>query len=195
LVIVLKKYKLNQILKAKKVVGKTLYLRNVTEDDAGFIFALRTDPGKNQYLSPTTGTVDDQRQWIRHYQLQPDQAYFIICDHDDKKLGCLRIYDPIDNSYCWGSWLMIQGQDVLVAMESILLLYAYGKFLGFSDARIDVRKENESVWRFHEQFSSAVLISEDSLNRYYIVSEDRIHVLLLKYKHFLTHPLLVEPLL
>ena len=104
------------------------------------------------------------------------------------------MYDPIDGSYCWGSWLMINGLGPLVAIESALLIYAYGKNLGFSEARICIRQENEYAWKFHEKFSSATLVKQDDIRRYYVVNEDKIDKLLAKYSNFLSSPLSIETL-
>jgi RimJ/RimL family protein N-acetyltransferase len=185
---------MKSIIKAKRVFGKNLYLRDITEDDAKFVFDLRTNPEKNRYLSATSGRLEDQVNWIINYKSKNDQAYFIVCDKDGNKLGCIRMYDPIDDSYCWGSWLMINGLGPLVAIESALLIYAYGKNLGFNEARIDVRQANEYVWKFHEKFSSAALVKQDDVDRYYVVSKDKIDRLLAKYSDFLSNPLLVESL-
>lgn len=183
---------MKSILKAKRVCGNNLYLRDITEDDAKFVFDLRTNPEKNRYLSETSARLEDQVNWIVNYKSKYDQAYFIVCDKENNKLGCLRMYDPIDDSYCWGSWLMIKGLGPLVAIESALLIYAYGKNLGFNEARIDIRQANEYVWKFHEKFSSATLVKQDDVNRYYSVSEDKIDKLLIKYSDLLTSPLLIE---
>ena len=182
------------ITKAKRVVGKNLYLRDICEDDAQFVFDLRTDPVKSRHLSATSGRVEDQVNWICSYKDKKDQAYFIVCDKESKRLGCIRMYDPIDNSYCWGSWLMLDGLGPLVAIESALLVYSYGVFLDFTEARIDVRQRNESVWKFHEKFSGAELINEDDLDRFYIVKAEKISRMLAKYGEFLTSPLVVERL-
>jgi hypothetical protein len=102
------------------------------------------------------------------------------------------MYDPIDDNYCWGSWLMIKGLGPLVAIETVLLIYAYGKNLGFSHARIDVRNGNEYVWKFHEKFSYAALVKQDNIRRYYVVSEDKIDKILGMYSNFLSSPLSIE---
>ena len=182
------------ITKAKRVVGKNLYLRDISEDDAQFVFDLRTDPVKSRHLSATSGRVEDQVNWIRSYKDKKDQAYFIVCDKENNKLGCIRMYDPIGNSYCWGSWLMLDGLGPLVAIESALLVYSYGVSLGFTEARIDVRQRNESVWKFHEKFAGAELIKEDDLDRFYVVKAEKISRMLAKYGEFLTSPLVVEQL-
>lgn len=180
------------ITKAKRVVGKNLYLRDICEDDAQFVFDLRTDPVKSRYLSATSGRVEDQVNWIRSYKDKRDHAYFIVCDKESNRLGCIRMYDPIENSYCWGSWLMLDGLGPLVAIESALLVYSYGSYLGFTEARIDVRQRNDSVWKFHEKFAGAELIKQDDLDRFYVVKAKKISRMLEKYSEFLTSPLAVE---
>jgi RimJ/RimL family protein N-acetyltransferase len=185
---------MKSVFVAKRVYGKNLYLRDITEDDAEFVFDLRTNPEKNRYLSATSDRIEDQLNWIVNYKSKDDQAYFIVCDRYDNKLGCIRMYDPIDDSYCWGSWLMVNGLGPLVAIETVLLIYAYGKNLGFCEARIDVRQANEYVWKFHEKFSSATLVMQDDIDRYYVVSEDKIAKLLAKYSNFLSSPLKIETL-
>lgn len=183
---------MSAILKAKRVYGRSLYLRDITEDDAQFVFDLRTNREKSRYLSAISGRLEDQVQWIINYKSKRDQAYFIVCDKEGGKMGCIRMYDPIDESYCWGGWLIIDGLGPLVAIESALLIYAYGKHLGFSEARIDVRRANEYVWKFHENFSSATLVKQDDIDRYYVVSKNKIDTLLQKYRAFLSSPFLVE---
>lgn len=180
------------IRKARAVAGANLVLRDIEEQDAQFVFDLRTDPVKSRHLSATSGRVEDQVEWIRGYRDKTDQAYFIVCDKDGNRLGCIRMYDPVDHRYSWGSWLMVNGLSPLVSMESALLIYAYGRWLGFDEARIDVRQDNQSVWRFHEKFSRAELVSETEIERVYVVGKDGIAAMLRKYANLLTDPLKVE---
>ncbi len=183
---------MTSLSRAKRVVGKNIVLREVTEGDAEFIFDLRTDPHKSLYLSPTNGEVEDQVDWIRNYKRKNDQVYFVLVDQNEKRLGCVRLYDPRGDTYCWGSWLMASGLGPLVAIESALLVYAFGLLLGFKDVRLEVRRENESVWKFHEKFAGAQLISETDLDRCYLVKFDQVNELLKKYGNFLTSPLQVD---
>ncbi|MGB8725240.1 MAG: GNAT family N-acetyltransferase [Terriglobales bacterium] len=179
------------IKKAKSVVGKSLVLRDIEEEDAEFVVNLRGDPVKGRYLSAISGKLEDQVNWIRGYKGKNDQAYFIVCDRDRNRLGCIRMYDAIEDSYWWGSWLMITGLAPLVAIETALLVYAYGKSLGFDQARIKVRRDNKFVWGFHEKFSSAELVSETELDRVYVVRSESIDKMLAKYSNLLTTPLKV----
>ena len=124
--------------KPRMVHGATIVLRDIEEGDAQFVVDLRTDPLKSRYISATSSDVQAQIDWIRSYQSKTDQAYFIACDRDGGRLGCVRLYDPIGSSFSWGSWLMLSGLSPFIAMESALLVYAYARHLGFDEARLEI---------------------------------------------------------
>lgn len=178
--------------KARQVRGANIVLRDVTENDAGFILSLRSDQEKGRFLSPTSPRIQDQIEWLREYATSADQAYFVISDRSDNPLGCVRLYDPVGSSYCWGSWLMIKGLAPLVAIESAVLVYAYGKHLGFDHARLDVRRENTGVWKFHEKFFGADRIRETVTDYFYVMRGEKISIALTKYAHLIGSPLLVS---
>lgn len=179
------------IKKAKIVVGRNLSLRNVLLDDAEFILSLRLDPEKSRHLSATSVELDDQVSWLRNYRLSDDQAYFIVCDKEGRRLGCLRIYDPVGDSYCWGSWLMVRGLGPLLSIETVLLVYAYAMHLGFRNARITVMKGNTYVWRFHEKIFGARKVDESDEEYFYEVDEKQITESLRKYARLIPMPLQV----
>ena len=180
------------IKKARSVQGLHLVLQDASVEDAAFILNLRMDPIKSQYMSATSAKLEDQIDWLKSYQRSRDQAYFTIRDKSMNRLGCIRMYDPVEDSYCWGSWLMINGLPPMVAIEAALLVYAYGKYLGFKEARIGVRKESKPVWSFHEKFFSAERVNETELDYLYAVRKSSIESILKKYAHLLTNPLEVE---
>ena len=180
------------IKKPNRVYGANIFLRDIDEQDADFVLGLRKDPVKSKYLSAISGSLEDQVNWIREYKNKRDQAYFIVCDKLGNKLGCIRMYEPMANSYCWGSWLMISGLSVYVSIESALLIFSYGKYLGFDEARINVRQDNEFVWKFHEKFCSAELVGHTELDRFYIVHKDSIDKMLIRHSNLITSPLYVE---
>ena len=182
------------IQKAALVRGRNLLLRNVTIEDADFVLGLRLDPRKSAHLSATSGDLQDQISWLRNYATSNDQAYFIVCDQDGKRLGCLRIYDPEGSSYCWGSWLMVDGLAPQVPLEAVLLVYAYCKQLGFKSARINVRKGNTYVWRFHENIFGARRTVETEDEYFYEVDEAQIDASLRKFAQWVPQPLAVLPL-
>ena len=67
-----------KILKAKRLVGKTLIFRNVETSDVNFILSLRTDSEKSKYLNKTSSDVSRQVAWLENYTNKDEEAYFII---------------------------------------------------------------------------------------------------------------------
>jgi RimJ/RimL family protein N-acetyltransferase len=96
-----------------------------------------------------------QQNWISQYQQDDGQAYFMICDKAGQKIGTVRLYDAIGDSFCWGSWIVDSAAPAYVAVESALMVYAYATdHLGFSRAHFDVRRDNTRVRAFHERFGA-----------------------------------------
>jgi hypothetical protein len=170
------------IKKAKKILGKNILFREVNTEDSKFILELRKEYEFKKYITETDNSINSQINWIKKYQNDLNQAYFIICDKNLNDIGCIRIYDAFENNFWWGSWILKKGLNPLYALESILLLYSYAKFLGFKDAMFDVRKNNYNVWNFHEKITGAVLINESDKDRFYILNSFKINKLLVKYQ-------------
>lgn len=146
---------LPQIRKAEKIQGKTLVFRDAVETDAEFILKQRTDSQKSRYLSTTDVDIEKQKIWLREYAQKRDQAYFIIENLQRETLGTVRLYDAQEKSFCWGSWILKEGAPQTAAIESALMVYAYAiDYMQFDSAHFDVRRGNESVWRFHERFGA-----------------------------------------
>jgi len=181
-----------QILKSHWVRGKTLVFRNAEVLDAEFILSLRSDSNKSRYLSQTSSEFSTQVAWLNDYAEKTDQAYFIIESKDGEKLGTIRIYDAKNDSFCWGSWILKDGAHQSAAIESTLMVYSYAIYhLGFRKSHFDVRKGNESVWRFHERFG-ATRTGETPMDYLYQIELKNIEIAIERYKKFLPHPLIVE---
>lgn len=179
-----------KIKKASKVIGKTLTFRNATKEDAEFILSLRVDPEKSRYLSKTSNELSDQYKWLESYETKDDQVYFII-EFKNQSIGTIRLYDQKDNSFCWGSWILIDSRPSHAAMESALMVYSYAlNDLGFTASHFDVRKGNEKVWQFHERFG-AKRVSETELDYFYSLNRDAMEESLIKYSRFLPEPVTV----
>lgn len=149
------------------VRGKSIFLREVVDDDAEFILQLRTDPQKGKHLSATSFDLDSQKKFIRNYSKSLTDFYFLICDWKWDRLGTIRIYDIKGKSFCWGSWIIAGGAPKSTAIESALLLYDFAFFsLHYQKSHFDVRKDNERVVSFHEKFG-AKITSEDVCNYYF----------------------------
>lgn len=178
--------------KATRVTGKNLVLRDATASDAAFILSLRTDSRKSQHLSRTSPDLQKQVAWLNDYAGKTDQAYFIIEDTTGEPLGAVRLYDPQGDSFCWGSWILKDGAPQNAAIESALIVYAYAvDHLGFKSAHFDVRKGNESVWRFHERFG-AKRVAETDQDYLYTIGQGEIDAARQRYRKFLPEAIVVE---
>lgn len=178
--------------KASLVRGRTLNLRNAEVGDAEFILALRSDAQKSRFLSGTSHELGLQQAWLEAYAHGADQAYFIIEDMAQQRLGTVRLYDPVDTSFCWGSWIVKAGAAPVVAIESALMVYAYAlNHLGFVSAHFDVRVGNESVWQFHERFG-AERIRETADDIFYTISHQRIVDSMRRYRKYMRTEIIVE---
>jgi RimJ/RimL family protein N-acetyltransferase len=178
-------------LKPSEIVGKSLKFVDAKISDANFILNLRTDPKKSQYLSEVRKDLDAQIKWLEKYSNCSDQIYFIITDFDYNKFGTIRMYDKRDTSFCWGSWILIDSAPSYFAIESALMIYKFGLYMGFDKAHFDVRKNNMSVVKFHERFG-AVKVRDDKDNFYFEITKESIEASLLKYKNFLPDDIIVK---
>ena len=180
-----------QMRKAGRVTGKTLEFVNASVSDAEFILSLRVDEKKSQFLSKVAPDLGAQQRWLEQYGASTDQAYFVI-RFSGEPVGTVRLYDPRDESFCWGSWILADSRPSHAAMESALMVYSYAtEHLGYSGAHFDVRKGNERVWRFHERFG-ATRIGETEANYLYRLDRAAIRAALQRYAKFLPDGVKVE---
>lgn len=173
------------LYKAKRLIGKTLVLRNADLSDAVFILSLRTDAKKSRHLSSVSNQISDQESWLERYALRDNEAYFIIENINGESLGTVRLYDPIKYSFCWGSWIIKDGAPPSVAIESALMVYAYAlDTLGFLTAHFQVNKANKRVANFHERFG-ATKIAENDVEYEYIITNEAIRASMQHYRRYL----------
>lgn len=158
------------------MTGPRLRLRPVTPEDAAFIHGLRTDPAYNAHLSPVTGTVADQRDWITRYMAREaagEEMYYIIERRDGTPCGTVRLYDIAADSFTWGSWILNEDKPPKAALESALLSFAAGfEGLGLARADIDVRRDNERAINFYRRFGMTETGS-DAENLYFEITRAR----------------------
>lgn len=181
------------ILKARKVVGRTLIFRNVEVADAAFILSLRTNIKKSKFLMPVSPELDRQVAWIEDYEHKTDQAYFIIETNAGTPLGAVRLYDAAGDSFCWGSWVLKDGAPHSAAIESALMVYSYATdHLGFRAAhQLNVCKGHENMCRFHESFG-AERVGETESFYVYQISLEGINAIRSKLKMYLAENVTVE---
>jgi len=173
-----------KIIPANKIAGHRIELRNVSIDDAEFIISLRQNKNKSRYISKTDSSVESQKKWIESYLLGEGQAYFIMEDKNNKKIGTIRAYDQQGDSFCWGSWITSPSAPDHASIESALILYSFMMELGFKNSHFSVRKENTSVRKFHERFG-AKINNENEQDVFYTINENEIKKSLIRYRKIL----------
>ena len=179
------------IRKANRIIGNQLVLRNASVGDAVFILQLRTDPRKARFISSTSPDPAQQAAWLTNYDSAMDQAYFVIEDKSGEKVGTIRIYDSVKDSFCWGSWILRAGVPATYAVESVLVLYHYAmENLGFSRSYFAVRKANRSVWHFMEKFGG-VRTGMTDMDFLYEASRDSVQPSFRRYSRLLPKPIQV----
>lgn len=138
------------------VSGPSLRLRLVRPEDAAYIHDLRSQPRYNRYLSPVTGDVDDQRNWILRYkqaEAQRQQLYYVIERHDGWRCGLVRLYDITPDGFTWGSWILDESKPPKAALESATLSFYIGfGVLQLEAALVDVRIDNERAANLYRGF-------------------------------------------
>jgi len=180
------------IRKVARILGKTLQLRNVAIADAAFILSLRINPQKSKYLSSVSGDLDGQIAWLEKYQERRTEAYFIIENLSGTPLGTVRMYDAQGDSFCWGSWIILEHAPSNAAIESALLIYKYAlDSLGFRCAHFQIHKANERVWRFHERFG-AERIDENDVQYEYRLSNSAIKSSINRYRKYLPDGIIIK---
>lgn len=156
------------------LTGHTTRLRLVEEDDAEYIFGLRTDARYNRHLSAVSGSPATQRDWIRGYKTREaagSEYYFVIERRDDgRRCGVVRVYDIRDGQFTWGSWILDGNKPAKAALDTALLIYRFGfDVLGLAKSVYDVRKQNENTLAFHDRFGGR-RTGEDEENVYYEIT-------------------------
>lgn len=178
--------------KAKRIIGKNLVLRNAELSDTDFIVALRTDEKKSRNISAGASSLAAQEEWLRGYANRENEAYFIIENKFGVRIGTIRLYAQIEQTFCWGSWIVVDGAPQTVAIESMLMVYSYAiDTLGFLSAYFQVNKANPSVWKFKERFG-ATRIAENEIEYHYIITNKAIRESMKRYKKLLPEQLEIE---
>lgn len=75
------------------IQGKTVRLRSIEEKDAEATYKMRTDPEKAQFVHAVSGTVEDQREFIRKQRLKPDDYLFVVEDLQGRPIGMKGVYN------------------------------------------------------------------------------------------------------
>ena len=150
-------------------------LRLVNESDAEFIYQLRTNPKLAKFLNPVSGTVEDQRNWIKEYKKRETEGndfYFVDVDPDNvNKAGLVRMCNFTGPTFESGSWVYLPDLDLNRAILGDILLKEIGfDILDFEYCVFYTEKNNKSVIKY-EQIFSPEFIQEDDRFYYYKISK------------------------
>jgi len=163
---------MDKITEPEKLKGRFVTLREVTESDAEFILSLRCDENKSKFLHKTEYNLENQIAYIRRYFSIPNEWYFIILNKNGERIGTYRIYDVHGDSFCIGSWLMMDGVSPQESFESDYLIRRYGfDVLGFKKIHFDVRKGNKKVIAYHKMVG-AKIIGETELDYLWEITKE-----------------------
>lgn len=149
--------------------------RLVDQNDAEFIYDLRTDAVLSRFVSPISGDVIVQKRWIIDYKKREaagEDFYIISIDPETgSKHGVNRLYNFRNNVFEVGSWLYIPRADISKSILGDINAreIAYD-VLEFDICLFEVRKGNKSVIRYHQGYSPE-LTGEDELNFYFSLSK------------------------
>lgn len=146
-------------------LGKTVYLRLVTLEDAAELVRLRTAPRCAGRLHPVSTEVEHQRQWLRDYLERAAHSlerYYVSCNlQDDHVCGAMRILDADGTSFRMGSWVSEAGASPSVALQHVLLIYDEMLIAqNYQEVRLEVQQGNLGSIRFHPKLG-AVIVSEN----------------------------------
>ncbi|MDD7986889.1 GNAT family N-acetyltransferase [Lentisphaera marina] len=141
-----------------QLTSKNVKLRLIVESDAQFILELRLNDSLNRYLSEVDDNLNRQIEWIKNYKIREalkKEFYFIIENNRNELIGSVRLYDFLENSFSWGSWILNNKKSPTSAIESALLVYQFGfNNLSFQKSHFEVMKANKNVISFHEKWGA-----------------------------------------
>lgn len=174
-----------------RISGKYVTLREANVEDAEFIFRLRSDPKKQQYISHTSGDMYAQKVYMHNYKTLEDEWYFIIEDKSGSLLGTISAYpypafcprwakkeigtparlDNVKGIMGTGRWLMIDNKNPMLAIESDSLIK---KFLfehlhdsfNCSIAPMIIHKNNTSVIKYQMKWGASTVGWIESLQHH-----------------------------
>ena len=107
------------------IEGKTVRLRSVEERDADITFRMRSDPEKSRFIHATTGTVEDQLEYIKRQREKKGDYLFLIEDLEGNPIGVKGLYNFVPEKREVESGRFIGFGSQIQNMEALLLSYIF----------------------------------------------------------------------
>jgi RimJ/RimL family protein N-acetyltransferase len=140
------------------VVAPHIRLRLITEEDAGFVLALRQDRSRSRFLHAIENDLSTQQAWIRGSlarTAQNTEFYWVVETRGEasaRPVGLVRLSDVNAESFVFGSWVMAPEAPVPAGIESYLAACDFGfGALGCRRYFAEVRLENDRALAFHQR--------------------------------------------
>ena len=138
-----------------------LLFRFVNEDDAEFVYALRSDKKLSKYIHDIDGDVENQREWIRKYKEREKNGveYYFIFFKEGQPVGLFRLYSFKGTTFTSGSWVMAPGSplDAVVAIPLICREIAFDELgMEFEDNYDACHVDNKKVIKFNLMFGCKI---------------------------------------
>lgn len=167
------------------LTGKTIRLRSVEESDAEVTFKMRSDPEKNQYIHAATGTVDDQRNFIKKQRQLPHDYLFVIEDLEGNPIGMKGVYnyDPENNTYESGRLIGYGTQ--FQNIEAMMLCFDFAfDVLGATGVTMSALENNSGMLSIQQRFG----VEFTHRDRYEDMPADSLYSILTKEAYAVSRP-------
>ena len=138
-----------------------LSFRFVNENDAEFVYKLRSDPKLSRYIHDIHGGLEGQIDWIRKYKEREAEGkeYYFIFFKDGEPVGLNRLYSFHDTTYTGGSWVMVPNSpmEVVLAVPIIMREIAFEDLgMTFEDNYDATHVDNKKVIKFNQMFGCKI---------------------------------------
>jgi len=172
--------------------GSSINVQLVQENDANFLFKLRTNQELNKYLSQINSSVEEQKKWIKLYKIREfnrKEFYFkVINKENNEDIGFVRLYnlDYDEKELTFGSFIMGETKTKYAALEAMIIMMEISfKYLKMEKVLLDVRKENEHAKSFYKRFGFTK-IRENDIDEFYELKKEEYQKLFIeKYKEYI----------
>ena len=138
-----------------------VFYRLVNEQDAEFIYSLRTDPVLSKYIHDVQEGVENQVKWIRNYKRREEEGtdYYFIFYVDNSPIGLFRLYSIHEKTFTSGSWVMVPGtsSEYVLAVPLIIRELAFETLeLEYEDNYDATHVDNKKVIKFNTMFGCKI---------------------------------------
>ena len=141
----------------EQIEGLTVRLRAIEERDAEVTFRMRSDPEKSRYIHGATGTVDDQREFIRNQRKKPGDWLFMVEDLDGNPIGMKGVYDYDSAKKVVETGRFINFGTQLQGVEALYLSFDFAfDILGVDRIVMSALEENSNMLGMQGRFGVTV---------------------------------------